>query len=156
LKTVTIIENLTVNSDILIIDGIHVTSDGASNDVNEVVEPNKLTVPSKPLESPYAEYSFMVVPIDSSFSESTEFLIKIQQIISSASSFSNYLEFVSKANVPLSLDVCPPRHLIYLILRSLGVMSKMSTTLYSHVSYIDNHTNPIRICNDTYKFAAYP
>ena len=45
--------------------------------MNEIVEPNTPTVPIKPFESPYAEYSFMVVPIDSSFSESPEFFAKI-------------------------------------------------------------------------------
>ena len=53
------------------------SSDSTNNDVNEIVEPNTPTMPNKPFESPCAEYSFMVVPIDSSFSESPEFLVKI-------------------------------------------------------------------------------
>ena len=42
----------------------------------------------------------MIVSIDSSFRESLEFLAKIQQMISSASSFFDCLEFVSESNVP--------------------------------------------------------
>ena len=45
----------------------------------------------------------MIVSIDSSFRESPEFLTKIQQMISSASSFFGCLEFVSESNVPPSM-----------------------------------------------------
>jgi len=76
-KTASIIEDISVGSDMSIIDEIHVSSDGASDDMDEIVEPNTPTMPSKPFESPCAEYNFMVVPIDSSFSESPEFLAKI-------------------------------------------------------------------------------
>jgi len=54
-----------------------VSFDGTSDDMYVIVEPNTPTMPSKSFESPYAEYSFMVVPIDSSFSESPEFFAKI-------------------------------------------------------------------------------
>jgi len=83
----------------------------------------------------------MVIPIDLSFSESLEFLAKIQQMISSASSFSSCLELVSESNVSLSLDVCPSRHLIYLIPPSLGVMRRVSTALYLPIAYIDDITS---------------
>jgi len=58
----------------------------------------------------------MIVPIDSSSSESPEFLTVIQQIISNAS-FSGCLEFVSEFNIPPSagLDVCPPKHPRYIL-----------------------------------------
>jgi len=69
-KTASIIEDIAVGSDTSIIDEIHKSSDSASDDVDEVVEPNTPTVPSKPFESHCTEYNFMVVPIDSSFSES--------------------------------------------------------------------------------------
>ena len=46
------------------------SSDSVSNDVNVKVESNTTTVPSKPVESLRAEYSFMIVPTDSSFGES--------------------------------------------------------------------------------------
>jgi len=42
----------------------------------------------------------MIVSIDSSFMESSEFLTKIQHMVSSASSFFSCLEFVSESNVP--------------------------------------------------------
>ena len=78
-KTVNIIEDIAVDSDTQIIDEIHMSSDSANDDVNEIVEPNILTVPSQPFESPCAEPSFMVIPINSSFRESPEFLAKVQQ-----------------------------------------------------------------------------
>jgi len=53
-----------------IIDETQMSSDSVSNDVNVKVESNTTTVPSKPVESPRAEYSFMIVPTDSSFGES--------------------------------------------------------------------------------------
>ena len=52
-------------------------SDSASDDVDEIVESNTPTVPSKSFESRCAEYNLMLVPIGSSFSESPEFLVKI-------------------------------------------------------------------------------
>ena len=42
-------------------------------------------MPSKSFEFPCVEYSFMIVPIDSSSSESHELLGMIKQIISNAS-----------------------------------------------------------------------
>jgi len=76
-KTVSIIEDIAVGFDTPIIAETHMSSDSASNNVNVKVEPNTTTVPSKPVESPRAEYSFMIVPTDSSFSESPEFLTMI-------------------------------------------------------------------------------
>jgi len=101
-KTVSIIEDIAVCFDILIIDETHMSSDSASNDVNVKFEPNTTTVSSKPVESPRAEYNLMIVPTDSSFRESLEFLTKIQQMISSTSLFFDCLEFVSESNVPPS------------------------------------------------------
>ena len=119
------------------------------------VEPNIPTVPSQPFESPCAEPSFMVIPINSSFRESPEFLAKVQQMVSNTS-FSGCLEFVSESRVPPSLDVCPSRHIISLILPSLGVMLRIPTALHLPVAHIDDITRLIAICNNTYKFAAYP
>jgi len=49
--------------------------------VDEIVESNTTPiVPSQSFKSPCAEYNFMIVSIDSSFRESPEFLIKIQQM----------------------------------------------------------------------------
>ena len=45
------------------------SSDSIGEDVNEIVESNIPALPRKSFEFSYAEYSFMVVPIDSSFSE---------------------------------------------------------------------------------------
>ena len=113
--------------------------DGTSDDMYVIVKPNTPTMTSKSFESPCAEYSFMVVPIDSSFSKSPEFFFKIQQMVS-MTSFSACLEFVSEFNIPLSagLNVCPLRHLIYLILPSLGVIFRVSTALHLPVTYIDD------------------
>ena len=52
--------------------------------------------------------------------------------------------------------MCHPRHPIYLILPSLGVMSRVSTPLYLHVAHDDSLSRQIAICNDNYKFVAYP
>ena len=114
------------------------SSYGTSDDMDVIVEHNTLIMPSKPFESLCADYSFMVVPIDSSFSESPEFLNKIEQMVYRASSFSGCLEFVSESNIPPSLDMCPSRHPTYLILPSLGVMPRVSTALYLHVEQIDD------------------
>ena len=76
-NTASIIEDISVGSDTPIIDEIRVSSDGTDNDVDVKVEPNNTTVPSKPVELSRAEYSFIVVPTDSSFRESPEFLAKI-------------------------------------------------------------------------------
>ena len=51
--------------------------------------------------------------------------------------------------------MCPSRHPIYLILLSLGVMPRVPTALHLLVTYIDDITRPIAICNDTHKFVAY-
>jgi len=53
------------------------SSDSASDDVDGIVESNTPTAPSQSFESPCAEYSFMVVPIDSSFRDLPKFFIKI-------------------------------------------------------------------------------
>jgi len=65
---------------------------------------------------------------------------------------------VSESNVPPSvvIDVCPPRHVIYIFLPSLGVMLRIPTALHLLVAHIDDITWPIAVCNDTYKFAANP
>ena len=83
----------------------------------------------------------MLIPIDSSFRESSKFFVKIQQMVSSALSFSGCLEFVSESNVSPSsgLHMCHPRHVILLILPSLGVMLTVPTTLHLHVAYIDDY-----------------
>jgi len=76
-KTLIIIEDTSVCADTLVNDEIHMSSDSVSDDVDEIVESNTPTVPSQSFKSPCVEYSFMVVPIDSSLRESTKFLIKI-------------------------------------------------------------------------------
>ena len=63
-----------------IIDEIHMSFDSANDDVDEIIEPNTPAVPSKSFEFPCVEYNFMVVPTDSSSSESPEFLVVIQQM----------------------------------------------------------------------------
>jgi len=129
--------------------------DSTSDDVDNKVEPNTPTMPSKLFKFSCDKYSFMIAPIDSSCSESPEFLVMIQQMLSNASFF-GCLEFVSESNVPPSvgLDVCPSRRSIYLILLSLGVMPRVTTAFHLPVAYIDDIIRLIAICNDIYKFAA--
>ena len=93
------------------------SSDSISDDMNKIVEPKTPTLSSKSFKFSCVEYSFMIVQIDSASSESLEFLVMIQQMASSASSFSDCLEFVSEFNIFLSarLNVCPPRHPRYII-----------------------------------------
>jgi len=76
-KIASITEDIATGSDTLIIDEIHTSFDSTSDDVDEIVEPNTPIVHSKPFKPPCAKYSFMVIPIDSSFRESPEFLAKI-------------------------------------------------------------------------------
>jgi len=68
--TASIIENISVDSDTLIIDEVHICSDSTNDNVDEIVEPNTPIVPNKSFESPCAEYNFMFIPIDSSVSKS--------------------------------------------------------------------------------------
>ena len=69
------------------------SSDSANDDMDEIVEPNTPIVSSQPFEFPCAEYSLMVVLIESYSSEPPEFLAMIQQMVSSASFFIGRLEF---------------------------------------------------------------
>jgi len=55
------------------------SSDSTNDDVNELVESNIPTVPSKSIKFSYPEYTFMVVPIESYSSESLEFFARIQR-----------------------------------------------------------------------------
>ena len=76
-KTASIIEDIAVDFDTPSIDEIHMSFGSASDDVDEIVEPNTPAVPSKLFEFPCAKYNFMIVPIDSSSSESPKFLVMI-------------------------------------------------------------------------------
>ena len=58
--------------------------DSTGDDVDDKVEPNTPTMPSKLFKFSCDEYSFMIAPIDSSCSESPEFLTMIQRMVSSA------------------------------------------------------------------------
>ena len=76
-----------------------VSFDSTSYDVNETLESNIPAMPNKSFEFPCAYYGFMVVPTELSSSESSEFLVMIQQIIFGVFSFNDCLEFVSKSNI---------------------------------------------------------
>ena len=70
----------------------------------------------------------MVVPTESYSNESPELFAMIQEMVSSAFSFTSRLEFISEFNLSLAeFDVCHPRHFIYLILPSLEIMSRVPT-----------------------------
>jgi len=78
-------------------------------------------------------------------------------MVSSASSFTGHLELISESSLSLAkFDMCHPRHLISLILPSLGVMSREPTASHLFVAHIDDITRSIANCNNTYKFSAYP
>jgi len=70
-----------------------VSSDSTDDDVNTIVESNILAMSRKSFEFSCAEYSLMVVLIESYSSEPPEFLAMIQQMVSSASFFIGRLEF---------------------------------------------------------------
>jgi len=59
-NTSSIIEDIIVGSDTLIIDEIYMSSNSTIDDVDEIVEPSTPAVPSKLFEFSCAEYSFMV------------------------------------------------------------------------------------------------
>ena len=132
------------------------SSDSTSGDVNEIVEPTIIVVPSKSFESPCAEYSFMIVPTHSYSTESSEFFSMIQHVISSAFSFTDHLGFIPESSLSLAeFDVCHSKHHIYLILSSLGVLLRMPTALHLPVVHNDNITRLKEIYNDTDKLVAY-
>jgi len=70
--------------------------------------------------------------------------------------FTDCLELVSKYSIPPleGLDVCPPKHPIYIIFSSLGIMPRVFIASHFPVAH-DNLTRQIAICNDKYKFVAY-
>jgi len=82
-----IVKDTLVDFDTPIINEVHVSSDSTNDDVNEIFESNIPAEPSKSFEFSCADYGFMVVPTELSSSESSEFLVMIQQIISGVSLF---------------------------------------------------------------------
>jgi len=99
-KTASIIEDMSVGSNTPVIDEVHMSFDSTNNDVNEIIETNIPTVPSKSFEFFCTEYSFMV-STESYCSESSEFLVMIHHMVSNTS-FSSFLEFVFESNIPSS------------------------------------------------------
>ena len=81
-----------------------------------------------------------------------------RQMISGAFLFFDRLVFVYESNIPPSagLDVCPLKHPRYIFFSFLGIMLRAPTALHLLVAHIDDITKPIAICNDAYKFVAYP
>jgi len=128
-----------------------VSFDSTGDDVNEIIESNIPAVSRKSFEFSCAEYSFMVVPTESYSSQPAEFLAMIQQMVSSAFSFTGNLEFIPKPSLSLAeFEVCHTRHPLSIILPSLRVMTKVPTALHLHAAYIDDITRQIAICYDTY------
>jgi len=68
---------------------------------HETIDSSVITS-SGPSKSSRDDYVFMVVPTESSSSESSEFLVMIQCVIFSAYSFTDCLEFTSESNLPLA------------------------------------------------------
>ena len=81
-EIISIVKNILVNFGTPIIDEVHVSPDSISVDVDEIVETNIPTVPSQSFESPCVKPSFMFIPINSSFTESPEFLAKVEKMVS--------------------------------------------------------------------------
>ena len=113
-KTASIIEDIAVDFDILIIEKIHMSSDSISDDVNKIVESSTPALPSKLIEFPCDEYNFMVVTTESYSSESPEFIVMIKQMVSSTSSFTNHLEFIPESSLSLAEFVCVILGITYL------------------------------------------
>ena len=80
------------------LDEVHTSSDGASDNVDALVGPNIPTMPSKSFKFSCVEYNFMVIPIESYSSESSEFFAMIQHVISSDSFFTGRFEFIHESN----------------------------------------------------------
>jgi len=97
-KTASIIEDISVGSNAQIISEIRMSSYSTSDDMNEIVEVNIPVKPSKSIEFSYPGYIFMVIPTESYFIESPEFLVVIQEMVSSTFSFTGCLEFISEPN----------------------------------------------------------
>jgi len=75
-EIINIVEDALVDSGTPIIDEVHVSSDSTNNGVDEIVESNIPAVPSKSFEFSCADYGFIVVPVELTFSESSEFLVR--------------------------------------------------------------------------------
>jgi len=148
-----IVENTLIDSGTLIVDKVHVSSNRTTDDVDEIVESNIPAMPSKSFEFSCVNYEFMVVPAKLSSSESSEFLVMIQQMISGVSFFIGCLEFVPKFNIPPleRIDVYHLRHSTYLFFSSLRVMSRVPTILYLLVAHDDDITRLLANC-ENYKF----
>ena len=151
-----IIENTLVNSATSTVEGVHVSSDSNSNDMNAIIESNIPAMPSKSFEFPYADYGFMIVHAELISSKSSELLVMIQQMISDVSSFTSCLEFVPKSHIPplKGLNVCHPRHPIYLFFSSIGVMPRVPTVLHFPITHNDDITRQLANCDKNYKFIA--
>jgi len=78
-------------------------------------------------------------------------------VVSSASAFTGCLEFILEFSLSLEgFNVCHPRHLIYLIFLSLGVMPRVFTMLHLPIAHDDDITRQLANCDETYKFSIYP
>ena len=69
---------------------------------HETVDSSIITSSGPSKLSPPADYNFMIVPDESFSSKSSEFLAMIQQVFSSAFSFTGCLEFISESSLPLA------------------------------------------------------
>jgi len=58
------------------------SSDSTNNDVDEIVESYIPTEPSKSFEFSCVDYGYMIIPTELSSSESSKFLVMIQQKVS--------------------------------------------------------------------------
>jgi len=75
----------------------------------------------------------------------------IQQVVSSASSFTGCWEFLRESSLPLAgFDLCHPRHSIYLIFSSLGVMPRVPTALHLPVTH--DIIKKLANCKETINF----
>ena len=137
--------------DAIVESGTLLIVDAYIHDIND----SSAVTSSEPSESPCDDYVFMVIPTESSSSELSKFFAMIQRVVSSASSFIGFLEFITDSSLPLvGFDVYHHRHPIYLIFSSLGVMPRMSITL--HLTVAHDITRQLANCDEKYKFSVYP
>jgi len=94
----------------------------------------------------------MIVPTESSSSESSEFLAMIQRVIFSAS-FIGCLEFIPESSLPLArFDVCHPKQPLYLLFLSLEVMPRVPIALHLLVTHDDITISSYKIAKKTTNF----
>jgi len=151
-----IVENPLVNSDTQIIDEIHEFSESTSGDVDVQVESNTpipTDVHTHDNGTSDAECEPVVESTVTTFNYSFWSVFGVLYYDSpDFSSFSGCLKICLESSVPLTKSIALlPRHPMYSLSLSLGVIPKVSTVLHFLVAF-DDITRQLANCNDNYKF----